>query len=59
MRKTRLMKNDKIIAKAEANMRIEGFEISAKVKKDCHEMLDGKITGDKLVAKYIAELNKR
>ncbi len=56
MRKS--VSNRKIIRVADANMRAEGFTVSAKVKNDCYKMLEGKVSADKLVEQYIARYKK-
>ena len=42
----------------EVNMQIEGFVISAKVKKDGLALLEGKTTAKEIVRQYIQKYKK-
>lgn len=49
----------KIIRSAEANMKAEGFSISAKAKKDCHAMLKGQVSANTLIGQYVANYKSK
>lgn len=58
MRKTQNVSGQKIISSVEANMKAEGFSATTKVKNDCHAMLSGKVSANKLVKQYVAQYKK-
>lgn len=58
MEKQQALAQRKILRAVEANMRAEGFTVSAKVKKDCREMLSGKVTANTLVDRYASLYRK-
>lgn len=47
--------NVRIIREAEASMKAEGFEVADQTKRDCMDILEGRITADDLIAKYVAK----
>ena len=49
----------RIIIRADANMKAEGFRVTHAVKRDCIAMLEGKISADKLVSRYVAKHSKK
>ncbi len=59
MRKTTANSNQRIIMCAEANMKVEGFHATRVVKRDGCAMLEGKISANKLVGRYVAKHTKR
>ena len=44
---------DKILKNVAHSLRMEGFELPESAVEDCRLMLEGKVTADELVAKYI------
>lgn len=58
MPKMTAKQQEKALRFAEANLRFEGFVVSAEVKQNARRMLNGEVTGDELVAKYLAEAKK-
>ena len=53
MSKTTSEINQRIILRADANMKAEGFHATSDVKRDCIAMLEGKVSADELVKHYI------
>lgn len=51
--------NQKIIMRADASMKAEGFRPSRDVKRDGYAMLEGKISADRLVVRYVNKHSKR
>jgi len=43
----------KIIKSAEANMHLEGYEISEQVKQDCCEMIKGEVSVNDVICRYV------
>ena len=59
MEKRRAHTNQRIIMRADANMRAEGFCATQSVKRDCMAMLEGKVTADKLVGRYVDKHSRK
>jgi hypothetical protein len=56
--KHRAVEGYKIIRAVDANMKVEGLSASSKVKDECHAMLIGKTTAEKLIERYISQYKK-
>lgn len=59
MPRTTINENQRIILRADASMKAEGFCATHVVKRDCIAMLEGKISSDKLVGRYVAKHSKK
>lgn len=59
MRKPQACSHQRIIACAEANMKAEGFHITRDAKRDSLAILEGRISANKLVGRYVAKHTKR
>ncbi len=52
-------KNLAIIKRVDANMKVEGFNASRSVKRDCIAMPKGKISADELVNRYVVKHTRK
>lgn len=50
---------NRFILRADANMKAEGFHATPAVKRDCIAMLEGKISADKLVSRYVVKHSRK
>lgn len=51
--------NQRIIMRADANMKAEGFRATYAVKRDCMAMLEGKVTAEKLIGRYVVKHSRK